>query len=320
MNTDGLIEILSWARPHDSETEQRFCREFLDTVPGMQKDAFGNRMCRIGTDKVLWSCHVDTVAKRGGPQAVSLDADGIASLAAGKPGMSLGADDGAGVWIMLSMIAAGRPGLYVFHRGEEVGCLGSAWIVENTPELLTGIDAAVAFDRAGHRDIITHQISGRTCSDAFAQSFADELSLLGGGLLAYRPDDGGVYTDTNEYAHIIPECSNVSVGYRGQHGPRETLDVVHCARLLNAMLNFDFAKMKIERDPTAPDRHDFDWHRTPKRRADKLEDYASVIETYPYVAAQLLTRLGVSLDDFVDETWGDGAPWEDHHYKPLVPS
>lgn len=40
---DELIEILSWARPHGSETEAAFNKEFLDKIPGMQKDGFGIR-------------------------------------------------------------------------------------------------------------------------------------------------------------------------------------------------------------------------------------------------------------------------------------
>ena len=40
----GLLEILSWARPHDSEAERAFCREYLDSVADMSRDAFGNRM------------------------------------------------------------------------------------------------------------------------------------------------------------------------------------------------------------------------------------------------------------------------------------
>lgn len=105
----GLLEILSWARPHDSATERAFCREYLDRVPGMRADGFGNRMLEVGErPRILWSCHVDTVAAVGGHQAVGVDEHGIAHLCAGKAGMSLGADDGAGLWIMLGMIAAAR--------------------------------------------------------------------------------------------------------------------------------------------------------------------------------------------------------------------
>src|SRR3546814_16524987 len=74
----GLLEILSWARPHDSATDRAFCREYLDRIPGMRSDAFGNRMITIGgRPRTLWSCHVDTVAAVGGAQAEGIDAHGV---------------------------------------------------------------------------------------------------------------------------------------------------------------------------------------------------------------------------------------------------
>jgi len=311
-----LLEILSWARPHGSITEQRFCREYLDTVPGMQEDAFGNRYLRIGDAPILWSCHVDTVAKRGGPQLVVLDTDDIAKLAKGKPGMSLGADDGAGLWIMLNMIAAQRPGLYVFHRGEEVGCLGSSWIRTENPKFLDGIKAAIAFDRAHLDDVITHQSYGRTCSQAFALSMSAALNGLD-QTFAYKPDDTGVYTDTNEYAGIIPECTNLSVGYYGQHGPREVLDVAHCERLMRAMLKLDWQQLVIERDPAVRDFDDGPWSNW--REQCDLDDMVELITEAPMAAARLLRRKGFTADDLLEELCGMFREHEDDHdYRPLT--
>jgi putative aminopeptidase FrvX len=312
----GLLEILSWARPHDSAIERAFCREYLDRVPGMAADAFGNRMIAIGgKPRVMWSCHVDTVAARGGQQAVGIDELGIARLSRGKAGMSLGADDGAGVWIMLGMIAAGRPGLYLFHRGEEQGCLGSRWIQRHTPDLLKDVDAAIAFDRAGLGDVITHQSYGRTCSDAFAVSLASALNGLDSGF-RYRPDNSGVYTDTNEYAGIIPECTNVSVGYQGQHGPRETLDVSHCEKLLAAMLALDASRLVIERDPAIPDEECWGWHDSYRGYQG---DFAEAVMENPQLAARMLEECGVTLSDFQRIAWDeemDGDPG----YRPLMAS
>ena len=42
----------------------------------------------------------------------------------------LGADDGAGVFLMLEMIDANVEGTYIFHRGEERGGWGSSQIAE----------------------------------------------------------------------------------------------------------------------------------------------------------------------------------------------
>lgn len=311
----GLLEILSWARPHDSAIERAFCREYLDSVPGMAADAFGNRMLAIGDrPRVMWSSHVDTVAAEGGSQAVGIDVDGIAHLCDGKAGMSLGADDGAGVWIMLGMIAARRPGLYLFHRGEEQGCLGSRWIARNTPDLLRDIDVAIAFDRAGSGDVITHQSYGRTCSDAFAASLASALNRLNRDF-RYAPDDTGVFTDTNEYAGIVSECTNLSVGYQRQHGPRETLDVVHCEMLLAAMLELDASGLVIERDPSIEEDHWRWWDNYPGHE----DDFADAIAEYPHLAAQMLVECGVTLDDFRMALW-DADGDDDPRYRPLTAS
>ena len=311
----GLLEILSWARPHDSAIEKAFCREFLDPVPGMRADAFGNRILTIGErPRILWSCHVDTVAAAGGPQAVGIDDFGIAQLCDGKAGMSLGADDGAGIWIMLGMIAARRPGLFIFHRGEEQGCLGSQWILRNTPELLENIDAAIAFDRAGLCDVITHQSYGRTCSDAFAASLASDLNRLDDGF-RYVPDDTGVFTDTNEYAGIVPECTNLSVGYQRQHGPRETLDVVHCERLRTAMLEFDATRLVIERDPAVAEGCDW-WFDHGRWSPDPFTD---AVAENPGLAAWMLEQSGVTLDDFQMAVWAEEMD-DDDRYRPLTAS
>lgn len=312
----GLLEILSWARPHDSAIERAFCREYLDPIPGMTADAFGNRMLTIGDrPRVMWSCHVDTVAARGGPQDVGVDELGIASLCHGKPGMSLGADDGAGVWIMLNMIVAGRPGLYLFHRGEEQGCLGSHWIQRNTPELLKDIDAAIALDRAGLGDVITHQSYGRTCSDAFAASLASALNDLNQDF-RYAPDDTGVFTDTNEYAGIIPECTNLSVGYHGQHGPRETLDVDHCEKLLAATLKLDTSMLVIERDPSIQEDDRWGWLESYR---DHQGDFADAVAEHPQLAARMLEGCGVTLDDFRMIAWEEEMD-DDPGYRRLMAS
>src|SRR3546814_18303425 len=111
----GLLEILSWARPHDSATDRAFCREYRDRIPGMRSDAFGNRLITIGRrPRTLWSCHVDTVAAAGGAQAVGLDAHGVAHLFPGKAALSLGTDTGRGRSIRLVMIAGSFPGLSLF--------------------------------------------------------------------------------------------------------------------------------------------------------------------------------------------------------------
>ena len=148
-------------------------------------------------------------------QTVYID-EGQSRLFKGDDKMCLGANCGTGVWIMLQMIKAKVPGLYIFHRAEEIGGLGSGWIIDN-PQASTDTDyehwveqytQCIAFDRYGTKYIITHQGMERTCSDAYADALGE---LLGMG---HKPDDGGSFTDSKNYCRLVPECTNLSVGYK----------------------------------------------------------------------------------------------------------
>jgi hypothetical protein len=159
----------------------------------------------------------------------------------------LGADDGAGIWIMREMIKAKHPGLYVFHRGEEVGCIGSKWIAKHAPQMAEGIKAAIAFDRRGTNSIITRQWRGRCCSDAFADSLSKAIGL------GHKKDTGGSVTDTAQYMDLVGECTNVSVGYDHEHSNYESLDLKYLEELRDAMLQFDHTLLDYVRKPGEAD-------------------------------------------------------------------
>lgn len=79
-----------------------------------------------------------------------------------------------------------------------------------------------------------------------------------------EPSDGGVFTDTANYISIIPECTNISVGYDRQHGPHETLDVEHLLELRHAVLCLDWETLPTERDPAVKESRNWwgndDWY------------------------------------------------------------
>lgn len=242
-----LMSMLRWRRPAFTKTERLFVREFI-TPLGVRIDGYGNLIKVIGDNPtVLWSCHTDTVHQMGGKQLIVLDGDIIRLSSTENASNCLGADDTTGVWLMREMILAKRPGLYVFHRAEEVGCKGSTWIKNNTPELLTGIKAAIAFDRRGKDSVITHQSSGRTASNAFGDALS---AILGNG---YTRDDTGLFTDTDTYSGIVPECTNLSVGYEHAHSRKETQDARFALWLRDKMLALDINDLVIERDPAVSD-------------------------------------------------------------------
>lgn len=236
-----LIEMHTYQRPAGSRHERKFINRYL--VPlGCRSDAFGNFFVIIGDKpRIVWSAHTDTVHRFSGKQRVALDASGVLSSVTGD---CLGADDTAGVFILCEMIRRKIPGRYVFHYGEEKGCIGSRSLIASAPEWLDGIDAVIALDRKSTDDVITHQCGSRTCSDAFAQALADYLNASG---LQYAPSDWGLFTDSAEYAEDVAECTNLSIGYSGAHSARETLNTNHVLALLDCLCGLDTTTLPITR-------------------------------------------------------------------------
>lgn len=318
-----LMEMLTFRRPHGSPSEALFIQRFLDPLPGAEADAFGNIWVTVraadGTlPPILWSSHTDSVHHLEGRQCVVRNGPMVSLRDPGKAskGLSncLGADCAAGVWIMREMILAGVAGTYAFHRDEEAGGNGSSWVLKNTPERLADIKFAIAFDRKGYSDIITHQ-GGRTASDAFARSLA---AILGG---TFKPDDTGLFTDTAIYADVIPECSNVSVGYFGAHGPREEQDVDFLQELRDVVIAADWSGLVLDRDPTVKeartfgrwDHDDFDWDRLQGRdglgwgsRGRYHDDLVDFVRDHPAVVADFLEACGFTQEDLESHAIGAG--------------
>lgn len=263
MNTQDFLTMLTYRRAHGSDGERAFVdRYVMPRDPRIVHDPrTGEELAYVlVTDpesRVMFSSHVDTMHPAGrGPvfQPVVHDENiGLAYLPKGAGGC-LGADDGAGVYLLLSMYEAGVPGTYVFHRGEERGGIGSGGIAKHHSEFLRHFDYAIAFDRRGTTDVITHQFVGRCCSTLFAQGFADLLDM------DYSPCSGGSFTDTANYIDDIAECTNVSCGYEGEHGPGECVDVYHVERLRERLLEVghQIGLLPIERKAGERDPDDFD--------------------------------------------------------------
>jgi hypothetical protein len=297
---ETIISMLSYRRPAGSASEMEFIKRFIIPL-GARMDKHGNWRLKIGDEpSVLWSSHTDSVHIKEGYQKVDFDGKYI-SLPVNSKSNCLGADCAAGVWIMTEMIKAKVPGLYVFHFAEEIGCVGSSAIVEKEPTLLAGIKAAIAFDRKGIDSVITHQRS-RTCSDAFGKSVAAQLPNR------FKLDDTGVLTDTKQYRFLVPECSNISVGYYNEHRPHESLDVGHLIEVRNHMVKIDQSKFVIERDPLAPAKPklsmksigaSFGSHRY--RKEETLRD---LVWHHADKVAAFLENEGVTFDQLHDVIYG----------------
>lgn len=271
-----LFDMLSYCRPAGSVTESIFIDRYIKTIPGVYQDGGKNWHVVIGdTPVILWSCHTDTVHNNEGRQTTHYNpATGLISLSrrskgkdkfgfgfkGGKPLKSwnrsdhfndrksncLGADDTAGVWLCTEMIKRGIAGHYIFHFGEEIGGIGSGKLATGK-DWAEGIKCAIALDRKGYSDVITHQI-GRCASDAFALSLSAELNK-GKPTLDYEPSDQGIFTDTANYTGIIGECTNLSVGYFHMHSVHEELDLLFLQRMLESLCAVDASRLVFEREP-----------------------------------------------------------------------
>jgi hypothetical protein len=256
-----LIEMLRYRRPHESSSERIFIEKFIDCFPNVEKDAFENRIVRVGDPGgILYSCHTDTVHSLHGMQTVYMD--GKFAKVKSKKSNCLGADNAVGIYVLSEMILAGVPGLYIFHRGEECGGLGSTFIADKTPTLLDGISIALAVDRRGTTDIINYQSGKKCASDEFCESLSKQLGM------GYKANTG-LFTDTANYMDIIPECSNLSSGYFDEHRRQERVDIDHVEALLAQLKKLDVSKLAVERDPKVTEYRHAQWNHDTKSHFGK---------------------------------------------------
>lgn len=235
-----LNDILSLKRP--SLQQDHWLDEVRSWLPETHEshvDADGDIMAFTVTigepNATLYCCHLDTVHLSTGRQTLGEDL-WPGSLKT-EDGECLGADDGAGIWLLLEMMDAGTPGTYLFHLGEESGCIGSRWMAVHQRAWLKQFDRAISFDRPGTTDVITHLCGQRSCSPGFALNVSLELSLYLPGYVLTPSDQGGS-TDVRCYIGLIPECTNISIGYHRQHTRSEWLDVTYLMALRDAMIAF----------------------------------------------------------------------------------
>ena len=158
----------------------------------------------------------------------------------------LGADDKAGITVMLYMMAHNVPGIYYFFFGEEVGGLGSRALsyIYDRCDYLTDVKACVSFDRRRTTSVITHQMSRRCCSNEFGQFLCDEY---GKGGLDLSLDTTGVFTDSASFLEDIAECTNISVGYYNEHRNTEMQNISYLERLAKASVKVNWDKIPVKR-------------------------------------------------------------------------
>jgi len=236
-----FLSLTDQTYPHGKE------HELFDKLPqNLEMDEFGNLFIKIGESDVMFTSHLDTATSAY--TKVNHVFEGNIIKTDGKS--ILGADDKAGVTIMLNMIEKQVPGLYYFFLGEEVGCVGSKKVAEKQKvEKIPYINKVISFDRRGTDSIITFQASSRCCSDKFGEELSKRLNEVE-STFKYKNDPTGVYTDSAQFVKIYPECTNISVGYYSEHTFSERQDIEHLTKLAEACTKIDWNTLPVERDPS----------------------------------------------------------------------
>ncbi len=236
-----FLSLTTQTYPHGKE------HELFDKLPqNLEMDEFGNLFIKIGESDVMFTSHLDTATSAY--TKVNHVFEGNIIKTDGKS--ILGADDKAGVTVMLYMIEKQVPGLYYFFLGEEVGCVGSKKVAERQKtEKIPYINKVISFDRRGTDSIITFQASSRCCSDKFGEELSKRLNEVE-STFKYKNDPTGVYTDSAQFVKIYPECTNISVGYYSEHTFSERQDIEHLTKLAEACAKIDWNTLPVERDPS----------------------------------------------------------------------
>lgn len=212
---------------------------------GYQKDEWGNYFIQIDEEsRVMFTCHLDTSCIS--QERVNHIFDGNYIKTDGTT--ILGADDKAGMTILLYMIEQKVPGLYYFFIGEERGCVGSSKLAKNwkSTNFYNKIDKIVSFDRRGTDSIITEQLYGVCCSDEFATELAQRLNYANDSF-NFRPDPTGIYTDSAQFTSLVPECTNISVGYYNEHSTSEYQNIDFLKKLCFAACEIDWESLPVMR-------------------------------------------------------------------------
>ena len=234
-----FLKLTKRTYPHGTETllENHLPQDYL-------KDNHGNYFLQIGDEPTtMFTCHLDTASHD--VRKVNHVFDG--NLVKTDGTSILGADDKAGMVVLLYMIEQKVPGLYYFFLGEERGCIGSGLAAKDFKQIFPYIKKVISFDRRGTTSVITHQMSGRSCSDEFAQELSNRLNAVE-STFKFRPDSTGVYTDSAEFVEIVEECTNISVGYQNEHTTSELQDINHLTKLCKAVAQIDFESLPVSRE------------------------------------------------------------------------
>lgn len=235
-----LIELLNIYAPSGAESPVRsYLKPILKKLmTDVFEDSYGNLLAskKIGTGKgatVMLSAHMDTVygikrekrvVNKGGIITAELP-DGSRTI--------LGADDRAGIAIILSVIEK-IPEHFngtikvAFSREEETGLVGAEKINKS---FYKNVDLAIVVDRQGSRDIVVGSEFPFCCNEVgdFVERISKEIGL-NYSCVKGRSSDACIFAKNGV------NTVNLSAGYQNEHTEFEFLSIYNMKDTINLIL------------------------------------------------------------------------------------
>ena len=241
-----FLSLVTKTYPHFAGNPHE--KEVLQFLPPLESDKHGNYFKVIGESDTMFTCHLDTADREQKETKLYSYTEGQDTIIQTDGSSILGADDKAGVAVMLYMMAHKIPGIYYFFIGEERGGIGSRAVAGDWQSFgnLHHVRKCISFDRRNYHSVITAQGSRTCCSNEFGTDLAQKLS--DGSGLKMSLDSGGVWTDSAAFIELIGECTNISVGYFSEHTGNEIQNITFLDKLAKACVKVDWENLVIKRN------------------------------------------------------------------------
>ncbi len=237
-----FLDLVEYTTPYGYEDE--IAAKIKSYGINLQKDAVGNYYTVVGNgSETLFTCHLDNFCVEKKEVLPYRKGNFITS---GNDSI-LGADNKAGIVILMNLIKHNVPGTYYFFIGEELdeGPYGSMSIVRKNPNYFKKFKRAIAFDRKKYSSIISRQLGEVCCSSIFVDELSKKFKSAG---MYYTDDPNGIYTDTAFFIHVIPECTNISNGNFGEHTVEEAIDTDYFFKLCETAIKIDWESLPVGKD------------------------------------------------------------------------
>ena len=244
--SETFLELVTETSPRGTEA-----RRFHPLLKGLgfKFDTLGSAYLEIPLpdgqrSSTAFTAHMDDVSRAAGPTGVQVNTVAGARVASSSGNDVLGADDKTGLALVLSMVKRKIPGHYMIFVDEERGRVGSKSAAEQLD--VSHLERMIAFDRRGKTSVVHRMNTRKTASIEFAQALAQQLNS---GDLKFVPDPNGAGCDALSFAHLIPECTNISVGYENPHRVNETQDLDFLDKLAAALGKIKWEELPVKRNP-----------------------------------------------------------------------